>query len=63
MTYGSGARLLDESKAASCRSCIAHYTATIHTLREGSAERLAMEARIGREAVRLAEIQSRLAKD
>ena len=59
--YGSGQRLLDESKAASCRDCIAEYTRLIQTLQPDSPERLAMEARIGREALRLAEIESRLA--
>lgn len=59
--YGSGQRILDESKAASCRDAIAHYARVVAELAEGSAERLGVEARIGREAVKLAELEATLA--
>lgn len=59
--YGAGRRIIDEDKAASCRSAIDHLTRAAMGLEEGSAERLAVEARIGREAIKLAELEATLA--
>jgi hypothetical protein len=60
--YGSGARTLDESRAASCRDAIREYSRLLGTVQPTGAEALALEARIGREHIRLAELESRLAE-
>jgi hypothetical protein len=60
--YGSGARTLDESRAASCRDAIREYARLLQTVQPTSVEALALEARIGREYMRLAELESRLAE-
>jgi hypothetical protein len=60
--YGSGARTLDESRAASCRDAIREYSRLLGTVPSTGAEALAIEARIGREYARLVEIESRLAE-
>jgi hypothetical protein len=59
--YGSGKRVIDESKAASCRDSIAAMIATAGALDEYDPMRWEIEGRIGREAIRLAEIEKRLA--
>ena len=58
--YGSGERQNDEMKAASCRDGMAALTKLAQLYQDGTAERLALEARIGREAIKLAELEKRL---
>ncbi len=58
--YGSGRRILDESKAASVKDYIAHLIAVAAEMPEGET-RLAIEARIGRAVMELTAIHQRLA--
>lgn len=60
MSYGSGQRQIDECKADTAREAIAHYARVAKDWPDGSVERDALEARCGRESMRLAEIESRL---
>ncbi len=59
-TYGSGQRQIDQCKADSAREAVAHWARVADDFPIGSVEREAIEARCGREAMRLAEILARM---
>ncbi len=60
MTYGSGQRQIDECKADAAREAVVHWARVAVGFPVGSVERAAMEARCGREAMRLGEILARM---
>jgi CII-binding regulator of phage lambda lysogenization HflD len=58
--YGSGKRILDESRAETCRDAMQQLARIVEHM--NGHERTEIEARVGRYAIELMAIEKRLAK-